>query len=59
MEVWQDIKGQIVYIKGSRLNKKNRLTREEFEQTKDLISGTVTLLNGTIFYAPFSKKNNP
>lgn len=50
---WIDAKDQIVYIKGSKLNRSLYLTKEEFDQTKDLISGTVTKLDGKVFYAPF------
>jgi hypothetical protein len=46
----------MVYVPGSRNKANCRLTREEFENTKDLLSGTVTLdttrLN-RVFYAPF------
>lgn len=51
--IWVDAKGQVVYIKGSRKNKTERLTADELEWVKDLISGTVTRKDGKIFYAPF------
>jgi hypothetical protein len=50
---WVDAKGQVVYIKGSRKNKTERLTKQELEDTCDLISGTVTRADGKVFYAPF------
>lgn len=50
---WVDARGQVVCVKGSRKNKTERLTAAELEDTKDLLSGTVTRADGKIFYAPF------
>lgn len=52
-KMWVDQKDQIVYVpRGWRKHYKG-LTREEFEATRDLLSGTVTLPDGTEFQAPF------
>jgi hypothetical protein len=53
-ETWIDQRGQIVYIKYSKLNKSLRLTKHEFEATNMLLSGTVTRNDGKVFYAPFT-----
>lgn len=56
---WVDARGQVVYVKGSRRNRTERLTAEELEYTKDLISGTVTRADGkAIFHAPFQMQSS-
>jgi hypothetical protein len=55
---WIDARGQVVYVKGSRKNKIERLTAAVLEATKDLLSGTVTRADGKVFYAPFHIANN-
>ena len=54
VETWVDAKDQVVYVKGSRKNWAGRLTRQELQATKMLISGTVTK-EGKVFYAPFRR----
>ena len=54
---WVDARGQVVYVKGSRKNKTERLTADELDATKDLKSGTVTRVDGKVFYAPFRAAN--
>ena len=55
---WVDAHGQVVYVKGSRRNRTDRLTAEELECTRDLISGTVTRADGkSVFHAPFRIQN--
>lgn len=54
-EKWIDAKGQVAYVKGSRQNREDGLIREEMEAVKDLRSGTVTRVDGKVFYAPFRK----
>ncbi len=58
---WIDAKGQIVYIKGSKKNRTERLTKEELDCVTgdlELLSGTVTTVNGKVFYAPFHLINH-
>jgi len=50
---WVDARGQVVYVKGSRKNRTERLSKSDLEAVRDLISGTVTIGNGKVFYAPF------
>jgi len=55
---WVDAHGQVVYVKGSRRNRTERLTAEELEFTKDLQAGTVTRADGkAVFYAPFKMQS--
>lgn len=59
---WVDARGQVVYVRGSRKNKTERLTAAELEATKDLLSGIVIRADGKVFYAPFhvaDKKTGP
>jgi hypothetical protein len=55
---WVDAKGTVVYVKGSRKNRTERLTLSELKAVaidNRLISGTVTTAAGKVFYAPFRK----
>jgi hypothetical protein len=54
---WVNAGGKTVYVKGSRKNKTERLTAAELEATKDMLSGTVTRVDGTVFYLPFRVAN--
>jgi hypothetical protein len=57
-ETWVDAKGQVVYVKGSRKNRTEGLTREELKLVAvdyPLLSGTVTRPDGKVFFAPFKK----
>ena len=49
-EIWVDSKGQIAYIKGRP--SKNRLNHWEFNEAKNMKSGTVTK-GGITFVPPF------
>lgn len=55
-ERWVDANGQFVYEAGSRRNAREGLTKEEFEATVMLLSGTVTRSDGRVFRAPFHKE---
>ena len=55
---WIDARGQVVYVKGSRKNKTERLTAADLEAVKDFLNGTVTRVDGKVFYAPFHIANN-
>lgn len=55
-ETWIDQEGKVVYIKGSKYNRTERLTKEELDATVCLLSGTVTRSDGKVFYAPFKRQ---
>jgi len=55
--MWVDARAQVVYVKGSRKNRTERLTAAELEAVKDLLNGTVTRSDGKVFYAPFHIAN--
>jgi hypothetical protein len=51
---WVDQKGQVVYQHGGK-SSENVLSISEFLAVRDLLSGTVKLANGKVFYAPFKQ----
>ena len=52
-ETWVDAKGQIIYKYGDK--SKLYLSRAEFIDIKDLLSGTVTTKDGTVYHMPVKR----
>ena len=54
-EVWVDSKGQTVYIKGVPTSERGGLTYHEWNEAKDMQSGSVTNNEGITYVPPFKK----